>query len=111
MVDYFRHSSCTIRGMTARGHPDPGAYMRLAALLREQITDGKLAPGRRGPDLPGTRARLLRQLRHIRPAGSLVKFTDHTQLLTWTARRWVTRVCLPFSSVKGEGELMGLFRR
>jgi GntR family transcriptional regulator len=51
MVDYFRYFSCTIRGMTAPGQPDPRAYMRLAAFLREQITNGKLAPGGRLPSI------------------------------------------------------------
>ena len=32
-------------------------------------------------------------------------------MLTWTGRRRVTRVCLPFGSGEGEDELMGLFRR
>jgi DNA-binding GntR family transcriptional regulator len=62
MVDYFRYSSCTIRGMTAAGQPDPRAYMRLAAFIREQITDGKLAPG--GP-LPSIAA-LRREQGHSR---------------------------------------------
>ena len=31
--------------MTVAPQPDPRAYMRLAALIREQIASGKLAPG------------------------------------------------------------------
>ena len=33
--------------MTTAGQSDPRAYIRLAAFIREQITDGKLAPGDR----------------------------------------------------------------
>jgi DNA-binding GntR family transcriptional regulator len=51
IVDYFRYVSCTICGMTAAGQPDPRAYMRLAAFIREQISDGKLAPGGRLPSI------------------------------------------------------------
>src|SRR5580658_6896347 len=51
MVDYFRYPSCTIPGMTAAGQPDPRAYMRLAAFIRVQISDGKLAPGGRLPSI------------------------------------------------------------
>jgi len=48
--------------MTAAGQPDPRAYMRLAAFIREQISDGKLAPG--GP-LPSIAA-LRREQGHSR---------------------------------------------
>ena len=34
--------------------PDPRAYRRLAALLRDQITSGLLAPGRTAPAHRGT---------------------------------------------------------
>jgi DNA-binding GntR family transcriptional regulator len=37
--------------MTAAVQPDPRAYMRLAALIRQQITDGKLTPGGRLPSI------------------------------------------------------------
>jgi DNA-binding GntR family transcriptional regulator len=37
--------------MTAAPQPDPRAYMRLAALIREQIASGKLAPGGRLPPI------------------------------------------------------------
>jgi GntR family transcriptional regulator len=37
--------------MTAAGQPDPRAYMRLASFIREQIADGKLAPGGRLPSI------------------------------------------------------------
>ena len=37
--------------MTAVLQPDPRAYMRLAALIREQIAGGKLAPGDRLPSI------------------------------------------------------------
>ena len=37
--------------MTAVLQPDPRAYMRLAALIREQIASGKLAPGGRLPSI------------------------------------------------------------
>lgn len=41
--------------MTAAGQPDPRAYMRLAAFLREQIRDGKLAPGGQLPSIAALR--------------------------------------------------------
>ena len=37
--------------MTVAPQPDPRAYMRLAALIREQIASGKLAPGDRLPSI------------------------------------------------------------
>ena len=37
--------------MTVAPQPDPRAYMRLAALIREQIAGGKLAPGDRLPSI------------------------------------------------------------
>jgi DNA-binding GntR family transcriptional regulator len=37
--------------MTAAPQPDPRAYMRLAALLRDQIASGTLAPGTRLPSI------------------------------------------------------------
>ncbi|HYB48945.1 MAG TPA: winged helix-turn-helix domain-containing protein [Streptosporangiaceae bacterium] len=37
--------------MTAAPQPDPRAYMRLAALIREQIASGKLAPGAQLPSI------------------------------------------------------------
>jgi DNA-binding GntR family transcriptional regulator len=37
--------------MTAAEQPDPRAYMRLAAFIREQISDGKLGPGGRLPSI------------------------------------------------------------
>ena len=37
--------------MMAAVQPDPRAYMRLAALIREQIADGKLTPGGRLPSI------------------------------------------------------------
>jgi DNA-binding GntR family transcriptional regulator len=48
--------------MTAAPQPDPRAYMRLAALIREQIASGTLAPG--GP-LPSI-ATLRREHGHSR---------------------------------------------
>jgi DNA-binding GntR family transcriptional regulator len=37
--------------MTAAAQPDPRAYMRLAALIREQIADGRLVPGGQLPSI------------------------------------------------------------
>ena len=37
--------------MTVAPQPDPRAYMQLAALIREQIAGGKLAPGDRLPSI------------------------------------------------------------
>src|SRR5260370_37584046 len=70
MVDYFRYSSCTIRGMTAAGQPDPRAYMRLAALIRDQIADGKLVP--RGV-LPSCAALRPEQGHSRQPAGKAMR--------------------------------------
>jgi GntR family transcriptional regulator len=41
--------------MTAALQPDPRAYVRLAALIREQIATGKLAPGDRLPSVAALR--------------------------------------------------------
>src|SRR5579871_539140 len=51
MVDQLRYSSGTVLAMTAAVQPDPRAYIRLAAFIREQIADGKLAPGGRLPSI------------------------------------------------------------
>ena len=48
--------------MTAAPQPDPRAYMRLAALIRDQIASGTLAPGSRLPSI----AVLRRQHGHSR---------------------------------------------
>jgi GntR family transcriptional regulator len=48
--------------MTGAGQPDPRAYMRLAALIREQIATGELDPGARLPSI----AVLRRDHRHSR---------------------------------------------
>ena len=48
--------------MTAAPQPDPRAYMRLAALIRDQIASGTLAPGGRLPSI----AVLRRQHGHSR---------------------------------------------
>ena len=48
--------------MTAVPQPDPRAYMRLAALIRDQIASGTLAPGGRLPSI----AVLRRQHGHSR---------------------------------------------
>jgi GntR family transcriptional regulator len=55
MVDHFRYSSGNIRGMTAAAQPDPRAYMRLAALIREQIADGRIMPGSQLPSIAALR--------------------------------------------------------
>ena len=43
--------------MTAAPQPDPRAYMRLAALIRDQIASGALAPGGRLPSIAVLRRR------------------------------------------------------
>jgi GntR family transcriptional regulator len=48
--------------MTAAVQPDPRAYIRLAALIREQIADGRLLPGGQLPSI----AALRRQHGHSR---------------------------------------------
>lgn len=48
--------------MTAASQPDPRAYMQLAALIRDQIASGTLAPGGRLPSI----AVLRRQHAHSR---------------------------------------------
>ena len=55
-----------MRSMMATGQPDPRAYMRLAAVIREQIAAGSLAPG--GP-LPSIAA-LRREQGHSRQTAS-----------------------------------------
>jgi GntR family transcriptional regulator len=55
-----------MRSMTASRQPDPRAYMRLAALIRDQIASGSLAPG--GP-LPSIAA-LRREQGHSRQTAS-----------------------------------------
>jgi GntR family transcriptional regulator len=37
--------------MTEAAQPDPRAYIRLAAAIRQQIADGMLAPGARLPSI------------------------------------------------------------
>jgi GntR family transcriptional regulator len=66
MVDHLRHYSGTVLAMTAAAQPDPRAYMRLAAFIREQIADGKLAPGGRVPSI----AVLHREQGHSRQTAS-----------------------------------------
>jgi hypothetical protein len=78
MVDYFRYLSCTIRDMTAPRQPDPRAYMRLAAFIREQIRDGKLAPGGRIPSI----AVLRREQGHSRQtAGKAMRVLEEEGLI------------------------------
>ena len=48
--------------MTAASQPDPRAYMQLAALIRDQIASGILAPGGKLPSI----AVLRRQHAHSR---------------------------------------------
>jgi DNA-binding GntR family transcriptional regulator len=43
--------------MTAAPQPDPRAYIRLAALIRDQIASGTLAPGGRLPSIAVLRRR------------------------------------------------------
>jgi GntR family transcriptional regulator len=64
--------------MTAAGQPDPRAYMRLAAFIREQIRDGKLAPGGRLPSI----AVLRREQGHSRQtAGKAMRVLEEEGLI------------------------------
>jgi GntR family transcriptional regulator len=51
MVDCWRMMSNIIADMALASQPDPRAYVRVAALLRERIRSGALAPGASLPSI------------------------------------------------------------
>jgi GntR family transcriptional regulator len=64
--------------MTAAPQPDPRAYMQLAALIRDQIASGILAPGGRLPSI----AVLRRQHGHSRQTvGKAMRILAHEGLI------------------------------
>jgi len=61
------------------GLADPRAYVRLAAILRQQIADGTLRPGGRTPSL----SRLCQEHGHARPTcGKALRMLEGEGLLT-----------------------------
>jgi GntR family transcriptional regulator len=61
------------------GFADPRAYMRLAALVRQQITDGTLKPGRPAPPI----TRLSQEHGHARATcGKALHMLEDEGLLT-----------------------------
>jgi len=61
------------------GLADPRAYVRLAAILRQQVADGTLRPGGRTPSL----TRLTREYGHARPTcGKALRMLEGEGLLT-----------------------------
>jgi len=58
---------------------DPRAYVRLAAILRQQITDGFLRPSDRAPSI----TRLSQEHRHARPTcGKALRMLEGEGLVT-----------------------------
>ena len=58
---------------------DPRAYVRLAAALRQQITDGSLRPGDRAPSI----TRLSQEHGHARPTcGKALRMLEDEGLVT-----------------------------
>jgi DNA-binding GntR family transcriptional regulator len=61
------------------GAADPRAYVRLAAMVREQITDGTLGPGLPVPSI----TRLSQEYGHARPTcGKALRLLESEGLLT-----------------------------
>jgi GntR family transcriptional regulator len=64
--------------MTAAPQPDPRAYIRLAALIRQQIASGKLAPGAQLPSI----AVLRREHGHSRQTvGKAMRILEREELI------------------------------
>ena len=65
--------------LTHRELADPRAYVRLAAILRRQITDGSLRPGDRAPSI----TRLSHEHGHARPTcGKALRMLEGEGLVT-----------------------------
>jgi GntR family transcriptional regulator len=61
------------------GLADPRAYVRMAAMVRRQITDGVLKPGQPAPPI----TRLGQEYGHARlTCGKALRFLEHEGLLT-----------------------------
>ena len=61
------------------GLADPRAYVRLAAMVRQQITDGTLEPGQPAPPV----TRLSQKYGHARPTcGTALRMLESEGLLT-----------------------------
>ena len=61
------------------GLADPRAYVRLAAIVRQQITDGTLKPGQPAPPI----TRLSQEYGHARPTcGKALRMLEDEGLLT-----------------------------
>ena len=64
---------------TGTGLADPRAYVRLAAIVRQQIIDGPLEPGQPAPSI----TRLSREHGHARPTcGKALRMLEGEGLLT-----------------------------
>jgi DNA-binding GntR family transcriptional regulator len=64
--------------MTSGGLEDPRAYMRLAAIVRQQVTDGILKPGQPAPSI----TRLSQEYGHARPTcGKALRLLEGEQVL------------------------------
>ncbi len=62
------------------GLADPRAYVRLAAIVRLQITDGTLEPGQPAPPI----TRLSQEHGHARPTCG--KASPHSRVCSWEVR-------------------------
>ena len=61
------------------GLADPRAYVRLAAIVRQQVTDGTLGPGQPAPSI----TRLSQEYGHARPTcGKALRLLEGEQVLT-----------------------------
>ena len=61
------------------GLADPRAYVRLAAIVRQQVTDGTLKPGQPAPSI----TRLSQEYGHARPTcGKALRRLEGEQVLT-----------------------------
>jgi DNA-binding GntR family transcriptional regulator len=65
--------------MAYSGLADPRAYVRLAAIVRQQVTDGILKPGQPAPSI----TRLSQEYGHARPTcGKALRLLEGEQVLT-----------------------------
>ena len=64
--------------MASSGLADPRAYVRLAAIVRQQVTDGILKPGQPAPSI----TRLSQEYGHARPTcGKALRLLEGEQVL------------------------------
>ena len=65
--------------MAYNGLADPRAYVRLAGIVRQQVTDGILKPGQPVPSI----TRLSQEYGHARPTcGKAMRLLEGEQVLT-----------------------------